>query len=100
MKASKTQDQLFMLTKPGGIVVSSVVRPNEQLASQYGVRSDYFIVDVNNPQLAEIAGKFENKQLTIPIGSVLQLSQARAAHEMMAGSRPHLRGKIVLAVDG
>ena len=96
----KMQDQLFTLAKPGGIVVSAVVRPNAQLASQYGVRSDYFIVDVNNAQLAEIAGMFEKKQLTIPVGSVLPLSEARAAHEMMAGSRPHVRGKIILAVDG
>lgn len=94
------QDQLFKLVKPGGIVVSSVARPKEQLASQYRVRSDYFIVDVNSAQLAEIAGMFERKQLTIPVGSVLPLSEARAAHEMMAGSRPHLRGKIVLAIDG
>jgi NADPH:quinone reductase-like Zn-dependent oxidoreductase len=95
----KMQEQLFTLAKPGGIIVSSVVRPNEQLASQFGVRADYLIVDVNNPQLAEIAGMFEKKQLTIPVGSVLPLSEARAAHEMMAGSRPHLRGKIVLAVE-
>jgi NADPH:quinone reductase-like Zn-dependent oxidoreductase len=95
----KTQDQLFTLAKPGSIIVSSVVRPNEQLASQYGVRADYLIVDVNNPQLTEIAGMFEKKQLTISLGSVLPLSEARAAHEMMAGGRPHLRGKIVLAVE-
>ncbi len=50
-------------------------------------------------KLAEIAGLFERKQLTIPVGSVLPLSDARAAHEMLAGSRPHLRGKIVLATD-
>jgi NADPH:quinone reductase-like Zn-dependent oxidoreductase len=79
--------------------VSAVVRPNEQLASRYGVRSDYFVVDVNNAQLAEIAGMFERKQLAIPVGSVLPLSEARAAHETMAGVRPHLRGKIVLGVD-
>jgi NADPH:quinone reductase-like Zn-dependent oxidoreductase len=96
----KMQDQLFALAKPGGIVVSAVVRPNQQLASQYGVRSDFLIVDVNNAQLAEIAGMFANGQLTIPIGQVLPLSEARAAHEMMAGSRPHARGKIVLSVDG
>jgi NADPH:quinone reductase-like Zn-dependent oxidoreductase len=95
----KTQDQLFKLTKPGGIIVSSVVRPNEQLANQYGVRADYFIVDVNNAQLAGIANMFEKKQLTIPVGSVLPLSEVRAAHEMLAGTRPHLPGKIVLAIE-
>ncbi len=43
---------------------------------------------------------FDEKQLTIPVGSAWPLSEARAAHEMMAGSRPRMRGKIVLAVDG
>ncbi|MGA8713763.1 MAG: zinc-binding dehydrogenase, partial [Roseiarcus sp.] len=84
----------------GGIVVSVVARPNERLAEQLGVRSDYFIVDVNTSQLAKIAGMFEAKQLTIPVGSVLPLSEARAAHEMLAGTRTHARGKIVLAVEG
>lgn len=95
-----TQDRLFTLAKPGGIVVSVVARPNERLAEQLGVRSDYFIVDVNTSQLAKIAGMFEAKQLAIPVGSVLPLSEARAAHEMLAGSRTHAPGKIVLAVEG
>lgn len=73
----KTQDQLFTLAKPGSIIVSSVVRPNEQLASQYGVRAEYLIVDVNNTQLTEIASMFEQKQLTISVGNVLPLSEAR-----------------------
>jgi NADPH:quinone reductase-like Zn-dependent oxidoreductase len=95
-----TQDRLFTLAKPGGIVVSVVARPNERLAEQLGVRSDYFIVDVNTSQLAKIAGMFETKQLAIPVGSVLPLSEARAAHELLAGSRTHAPGKIVLAVEG
>jgi hypothetical protein len=40
---------------------------------------------------------FDKKQLTIPVGSVLPLSEAGATHEMMAGSRPHLRGKMMLS---
>jgi NADPH:quinone reductase-like Zn-dependent oxidoreductase len=91
---------LLALAKPGGVVVSAVVPPNQQLAAQYGVRSDFFIVDVNTGQLTEIAAMFERGQLTIPVGDVLPLTEARAAHEMMAGSRPHSRGKIVLSMEG
>jgi len=94
---SKTQDQLFALAKPRGVIVSAVVPPNKELASRYSVRTDYFIVDVNTGELAEIAGMFDKKQLTIPVGSVLPLSEAGATHEMMAGSRPHLRGKTMLS---
>jgi NADPH:quinone reductase-like Zn-dependent oxidoreductase len=33
----KNQDQLFGLLKPGGIIVSSVIQPNVELAKQHGV---------------------------------------------------------------
>jgi NADPH:quinone reductase-like Zn-dependent oxidoreductase len=94
------QDQLFTFVKPGGIIVSSVSRPNVQLAQKRRVRADYFIVDVNTAQLARLAEMHDKDELVVPVGSVLPLSEARAAHEMLAGSRAHKRGKIVLQVAG
>jgi NADPH:quinone reductase-like Zn-dependent oxidoreductase len=95
-----TQDQLFTFVKPGGIMVSSVSRPNVQLAQKRRVRADYFIVDVNTAQLARLAEMHDKNELVIPVGSVLPLGEVRAAHEMLAGSRAHKRGKIVLQVAG
>jgi NADPH:quinone reductase-like Zn-dependent oxidoreductase len=92
------QDQLFTLVKRGGIVVSAVSRPNVQLAQRCRVRSDYFIVDVNTTQLTRLAEMYANQELVVPVGSVLPLGAARAAHEMLAGTRAHKRGKIVLHV--
>ena len=94
----KNQDQLFGLLKPGGIIVSSVIRPNVQLAKQHRVQSDYFIVDVNTDQLTQLAQLHERCELTIPVGSVLPLADAIAAHEMLAGTRAHQPGKIVIKV--
>jgi NADPH:quinone reductase-like Zn-dependent oxidoreductase len=94
----KCQEQLFALLKPRGIIVSSVVRPNAQLAAQYRVRADYFIVDVNAGQLTELARMHKNGQLTISVGSIVPLADAAGAHEMLAGTRPRKRGKIVLDV--
>jgi NADPH:quinone reductase-like Zn-dependent oxidoreductase len=94
------QDQLLGFVKPGGIIVSSVSRPNVQLAQKRRVRADYFIVDVNTAQLARLADMHDNNELVVPVGSVLPLSEARAAHEMLAGTRAHKRGKIVLQVAG
>jgi NADPH:quinone reductase-like Zn-dependent oxidoreductase len=93
-----TQDQLFSLANPGGIVVSVVSPPNPQLAQQYGLRSDYFIVDVSAAQLARLADMLDAKDLVTCVGTVLPLAEARAAHEMLAGERPHKRGKIVLRI--
>jgi NADPH:quinone reductase-like Zn-dependent oxidoreductase len=92
------QEQLFTLLKPGGIIVSSVSRPNLQLAQKRRVRADYFIVDVNTAQLTRLAEMHDSDELVVPVGSVLPLAEARAAHEMLAGSRAHRRGKIVLRV--
>lgn len=94
----KDQDQLFELLKPGGIIVSSVARPNVQLAKQHQVQSDYLIVDVNTNQLTQLAQLHERHELTIPVGSVLPLADVIAAHEMLAGTRAHQRGKIVIKV--
>ena len=94
------QDQLLTFVKPGGIIVSSVSRPNVQLAQKRRVRADYFIVDVNTAQLARLADMHDNNELVVPVGSVLPLSEVRAAHEMLAGTRAHKRGKIVLQVAG
>ena len=92
------QDQLFGLLKPAGIIVSSVTRPNVQLAKKHGVRSDYFIVDVKTDQLTRLARLHERRELTIPVGSVLPLADVIAAHEMLAGRRAHQPGKIVIKV--
>jgi len=94
----KDQDQLFALLKPGGIIVSSVIRPNVQLAQQHKVQSEFLIVDVNTAQLTQLAQMHEKGELTISVGSILPLADAIAAHEMLAGTRAHKRGKIVMEV--
>jgi NADPH:quinone reductase-like Zn-dependent oxidoreductase len=94
----KTQTQLFALIKPGGIIVSCVAQPDAQQAEQHRVRADYFIVDVNAAQLVQIAEMIKRKDVRTAVGNILPLTDARAAHEMLAGTRPHQRGKIVLQV--
>ena len=64
------QDQLLTFVKPGGIIVSSVSRPNVQLAQKRRVRADYFIVDVNTAQLTRLADMHDNNELVVPVGSV------------------------------
>lgn len=92
----KTQGQLFALAKPGGIIVSSVSPPDSQRAQQLNLRSAYFIVEVNTTQLAKLGAMFDAGELVTSVGTVLPLAEARAAHEMLEGTRPHGRRKIVL----
>jgi NADPH:quinone reductase-like Zn-dependent oxidoreductase len=86
----------FALLRPGGIIVSVAAQPDPAEAARHSVRAVFFLVDVSTASLDRIAAVIEAKTLQHPrIGEVLPLSQARLAHEMLAG-RPHKSGKIVL----
>ncbi len=92
----EAQARSFAVLRRGGAIVSSVSQPSSELAERYGVHGDYFIVAVKRPQLERIAQLFEEGVLKADIGVVLPLSDARRAHEMLAGKVTHPRGKIVL----
>jgi NADPH:quinone reductase-like Zn-dependent oxidoreductase len=93
-----TQDRSFAVLKPGGVLVSAVAAPDQETAARHGVRALFFLVEVSSPRLERMAALFEAGELTTSVGDVLPLSEARIAHEMLAG-KPHRRGKIVLAVQ-
>ena len=95
----ETLDRSFAVLKPGGILVSVAGWPDQEKAARCGVQGVFFYVDVTAACLAKIAELLESGQIRSEVGEVLPLSDARSAHEMLAG-RPHARGKIVLTVDG
>ena len=92
------QDALLDVLKPGGILVSSAAKPDVAKAAAVGVRAVTFVVDVNSRDLATISQLFERGALRTNVGTVLPLREARIAHEMLDGARPHASGKIVLEV--
>jgi hypothetical protein len=63
------------------------------------VRSVFFYVEVTTERLNAISMLFESGRPIPQLGTLLPLSNVRAAHEMLAGA-PHERGKIVLEVSG
>ncbi|MBV8531495.1 MAG: NADP-dependent oxidoreductase [Candidatus Eremiobacteraeota bacterium] len=90
------QERSFRVLKPGGIIVSSVSPPSIDLAHVYGVRNAFFIVRVTSPTLQRIAQLIDDRTVQTDLGIVLGLADARKAHEMLAGTLPRPRGKIVL----
>jgi NADPH:quinone reductase-like Zn-dependent oxidoreductase len=56
----------------------------------------FFIVSVTSGELTQIAHLFDSGKIRTEVGTVLPLSRAREAHEMLSGSLAHARGKIVL----
>ncbi|HEY7402311.1 MAG TPA: NADP-dependent oxidoreductase [Candidatus Angelobacter sp.] len=92
-----TRDRSFRVLKPGGILISVVSPVSEETAKQYGVRAVFFYVEVTTVRLKHLTELFDSGKLVPSVGTVLPLSQARAAHDMLAGA-PHDRGKIVLKI--
>ncbi len=62
------------------------------------MRALFFLVDVTTERLERIAAAIDANRLTPSVGVVLPLAEARTAHEMLDGIRPHPRGKIILRV--
>jgi NADPH:quinone reductase-like Zn-dependent oxidoreductase len=94
----ETQERSFAVLKTGGLLVSAVSRPDQALAEQHGVRALFFLVEVATMHLTRLAEMIDAGELTVNVGTVLPFGDARIAHEMLEGARPHPRGKIVLAV--
>lgn len=92
-----TRERSFRVLKPGGILVSVVSPISEETAKRYGVKAIFFYVEVTTSRLQHITELFDSGKLVPSVGTVLPLSEARAAHDMLAGA-PHDRGKIVLKI--
>ncbi len=92
------QARSFATLKGGGALISAVAPPDAALAAAHGVRAAFFLVDVTTERLARIAAMIEAGTLATSVAAILPLAAARVAHEMLEGTRPRPRGKIVLTV--
>jgi len=92
----ETQARSFAVLKQGGMLVSAVSQPDQALAAQHGVKAAFFLVEVTTLHLTRIAEMIDAGELQVTLGEVLPFAEAKAAHEMLEGIRPHPRGKIVL----
>jgi NADPH:quinone reductase-like Zn-dependent oxidoreductase len=93
-----TQTRSFQILRRGGKLISAVSRPDQHLAQSRGVEAAFFLVNVTSQHLAEIASLIDGGSLRTRVGAVLPLADAREAHFILEGVRPHPKGKIVLTV--
>jgi NADPH:quinone reductase-like Zn-dependent oxidoreductase len=89
-----TQERSFKALKKGGILVSIVQPPSQELAAKYGVRALFYGAHPSSSDLAEIAMLIDSGKVKIVVETVLPLAEARRAQEL--SQTGHARGKIVL----
>src|SRR5712672_1696972 len=91
-----TQERSFKVLKKGGILVSIVQPPSQELATKYGVRALFYGAHPSSSNLTEIARLIDSGKVRTVVETVLPLAEARRAHELSQSG--HARGKIVLKV--
>jgi NADPH:quinone reductase-like Zn-dependent oxidoreductase len=94
-----TQARSFQILRKGGMLISTVSKPDQSLATRHGITAAFFLVDVTTERLREIGTLIDRGELTTRIGAVLPFADARDAHMMLDGRLAHARGKIVLNVQ-
>jgi NADPH:quinone reductase-like Zn-dependent oxidoreductase len=92
----ETLDRSWRVVRRGGALISVAEEPPAAQAKRFGVSGKFFIVEPNRGQLVELAKLVDDGRLKPIVSETFPLSAARRAYE--AGSRGHLRGKIVLRV--
>jgi NADPH:quinone reductase-like Zn-dependent oxidoreductase len=86
--------QCVEAVRPGGRLVSVV---SANVPQRTNMQSTFFYAEVTSQRLLTLNSLFQTGAISTRVGSVLPLSEARQAHEMLAGAS-HRKGKIVLRV--
>src|SRR5260221_9684234 len=89
-----TQERSFKVLKKGGILVSIVQPPSQELAAKCGVSALFYGAHPSSSDLTEIAKLIDDGKVKPVVETILPLAEARRAHELSESG--HGRGKIVL----
>lgn len=90
----ETRDRSFAVLKKGGILASTVGQPSVEMAKASGVQVKAVNNQPNPEVLRELGKLLDGGKLMAPVETILPLSEARKAHELIQTG--HARGKIVL----
>jgi NADPH:quinone reductase-like Zn-dependent oxidoreductase len=93
----ETRQRSWGVLKKGGILVTTLTEPSQQMARQHGVRATRYTVQANGEELKEIALLLEDGKVKPVVSQTFPLD--RAADALAAVESGHGRGKVVLVVD-
>jgi NADPH:quinone reductase-like Zn-dependent oxidoreductase len=93
----ETRQRSWGVLKKGGILVTTLTEPSQQIARQHGVRATRYTVQADGEELKEIALLLEAGKVKPDVSQTFPLD--RAADALAAVERGHARGKVVLVVD-
>lgn len=91
-----TQENSWKVLKEGGILVSIINKPPEEIAAQYKARSGYFFVQPSAKILETLSHLIDTGKIKPVVGSIFTLDEIKQAQELSQSKRT--KGKIVIKV--
>jgi len=92
----ETTDKSFKVLKKGGILISMVGEPSEELAKQYEVKVIGQNTETNTKKLTRLAELIDQGVIKPVVDKVFPLDQTRDAFEYVETGHP--RGKVVISI--
>jgi alcohol dehydrogenase len=93
----ETYTRSFKVLKGGGIIVSMLEQPVQELMDQFGVKAISQFTQVNRERLTRLVDWVDQNKIRVNVERTFPLDDARAALDYQRDVHP--RGKIVLAIQ-
>jgi NADPH:quinone reductase-like Zn-dependent oxidoreductase len=94
--SGETRERSFDVLKEGGVMVSTLGKPDEGKARKKNVRVAGYMAQPNGAQLNEIGQLIDRGKVKVAVDRVFQFAEAARAQECL--EQEHVRGKIVLVI--
>ena len=92
----ETYSRSFKVLKRGGIIVSMLEQPNQELMKQFGVKAIFQFTPVNRDRLTKLAQWVDENNIRVNVEKTFPLEEAGKALDYQRDVHP--RGKVVLAI--
>ncbi len=93
----EASDKSFQVLKKGGVIVSMIGQPNQELAQKYGVTAIGMGTKTDTTHLNRLTELVDTGKLKVNIDKVFALSQAREA--FVYQEEIHPQGKVVIKIN-
>jgi NADPH:quinone reductase-like Zn-dependent oxidoreductase len=92
----ETYSRSFKVLKRGGIIVSMLEQPNQELMTQFGVKAIFQFTQINRDRLTKLAQWVDQNNIRVNVEKTFPLEEAGKALDYQRDVHP--RGKVVLAI--
>jgi NADPH:quinone reductase-like Zn-dependent oxidoreductase len=90
----ETYVKSFQVLRKGGVIVSMLENPNDELIQRYGVRSILEFTETNSDRLSKLAALVENTTIKIHITKVFPFQETSKALDYVQNHHP--AGKVII----